>query len=609
MRNTLLKHLFITILLFLPLLLCASKTIIYDVYTNQELLLQSKYKTIKAVQINYYEETDVTYFLLQNSSTSVQKLLQKQLETLALNSWNTELGLLKLYKEVQSRIAIYNKLENSNAQGYEYYNDREEIVPRLKNVDMEAISLVNNQLWLRISYNFNIETRNNNTTEINITHYYIAALNTGSLQRFHPTMNSEQEQQVAKILSPYFTSQYLYNTEKLNTGNGSSQNKEIDYDQDEEDEDEDENENNDDFNENEKWKITSNDSAIICRQLCEKLHFNEIDFYWYGWSVVAHFQPYTNSSRIYGGEGFNILLTDLITDSLRKIIPSFPSFKNNNIVASTIRNFNYYEVIKPISSVYSAPSIEKIIQQQSDRKIRKMIIESYQLFKNDQKTYRGKYILDYNDKGQLFHKKFIESANSILSDEHFEYDSYNRLVLVSGTGYQQQAILKKYKYNANGNLVEALEVNENNVYRSHFFYNNEFIYIIEQDENTFRDEGIRKLSLMNKVFRFANTAYQFNDKNEPIFVTGSKYRFEDLHIGRDSLGRVIESHRENDRYNQYFIYDELNRFILFDANENQRPLSQVEFFYNGNDALPTKQIKTTHQHSTVESEVYTYEYY
>ena len=602
MRTTLSKYLLTAILFFLPFLCRASENIIYDVYSNRELVLQSKFTTIKAVQINYYEETDVTYFLLQKPSTTAHQLLHKQLETLALQSWNTELGLLKLYKEVQNRIAIYNKLRNSNAQGYEYDNEQEDIVPRLKDVNMEAISLINDQLWIRITYNFNIETRDNNTTDINITHYYHASLTNGSLERFHPTMTREQEQQVAKILSPYFTSQYLYNTDKLNPGSGSSQNKEIDYD-------EEESEYEGDYNEKENWKITATDSVMICRQLCEKLHFGEIDFYWYGWTVVAQFQPYTNSSRIYDGEGFSILLMDHTADALLKIIPSFPSIKNKNTIRSAIRNFNYYEVIKPISAVNNALPIEKIIQQLSDRKIRKVTIESYQLFKDDQKTYRGKFVLDYNEKGLLLNKKFIESNNSNISEEHYEYDTGDRLVLVTGAGYQRQPILKKYKYNGNGNLVDALEINEGNVYISHFFYNNEFIYIIEQDENTFRDEGIRKLSLINQELRFANTGYQLNEENEPVFVTRSKYRFEDMHIGRDSIGRIIESHRENDRYNQYFTYDPLHRFILFEAYEYQRPSVQVEYFYNGNYALPTKQIKTTFQHSTVESEVYTYEFY
>jgi len=602
MRTALLKHLLPAILFLLPILSKASEKIIYDVYSNRELMLQSKYSTIKAVQINYYEETDVTYFLLQKPLTAAHQLLHRELESLALKNWNTEIGLLKLYKEAQNRIAIYNKLRNSNAQGYGYNNEQEDIVPRLKDVNMEAISLIDDLLWFRITYNFNFETRDNNTTDINITHYYQAALTTGNIERFRPTMSSEQEQQVAKILSPFFTSQYLYNTDKLNPGNGSSQNKEIDYDQEE-------SEYEGEYNEKEKWKITATDSAIICRQLCEKLHFSEIDFYWYGWTIVAQFQPYTKSSSIYDGEGFSILLMDHTTDALRKILPSFPSLKNKKTIRSDIRNFNYYEVIKPISAVNYAPPIEKLIQQQSDRKIRKVIIESYQLFKDDQKTYRGKFVWDYNEKGVLLQKKFIESNTLNQTEEYFEYDTGDRLVRVTGTGYQRQAILKKYKYNANGNLEDALEINEGNVYKSHFFYNNECIYNIEQDENTFRDEGIRKLSLINKELRFATSGYQLNEKNEPVFVTGSKYRYEDLQIGHDSIGRIIESHRENDRYNQYFTYDTLHRFTLFEAYEYQRPNAQVEYFYNGNDALPAKQIKTTHQHSTVESEVYTYEFY
>ena len=133
--------------------------------------------------------------------------------------------------------------------------------------------------------------------------------------------------------------------------------------------------------------------------------------------------------------------------------------------------------------------------------------------------------------------------------------------------------------------------------------------MIEQDENNFRDEGIKKLSFRNNELRFANTGYQLNEKKEPVFITGSKYRYEDLHIGRDSLGRIIESHRENDRYNQYFTYDQLSRFTLFQSYDYQRQISKVEYFYKDSNPLPYQQIKITSQHETVESEVYTYEFY
>ncbi|MBP7166386.1 MAG: hypothetical protein KBB64_01845 [Bacteroidia bacterium] len=586
----------------LPLCLKASDKIVYDAINNKELAIQSRYKTVEAVQINFYEETDVNYFLLEKANTSAEKNLQEKLESLALNSWNSELSLLKLYSEAKKRIAILQELEYSSQRRYDYDQDPSNVEPRLKEVEMQPICLVNDQLWLRINYQFIRESSNNNTFKIDITHYYIASLSSGSLEKFTLPVNKSTHLKVANLLSPYFTSQYLYATDKLNSASDS---RKSEYEEDEEEVEY----FGSNSSEKKEWRITSNDSAVICRQLCERLHFEELNFYWNGWTAVACFQPYSASSRIYNGDAFSILLPDQIVDSLRKIIPEFPYYNNKSQIQTSIKDFNYYKIIEPISAVSYAPSLEKLISSQNDKKIHKVRIESYQLFKNNEKTFRGNFLLEYNEKGQLIRKTFFETNNTVHSDESYSYDSKGRKISVNGQGYRKQAIHKKYKYNTSGNLLSSLEMGDDNVYIAYFFYNKDNIYMIEQDENNFRDEGIKKLSFRNNELRFANTGYQLNEKKEPVFITGSKYRYEDLHIGRDSLGRIIESHRENDRYNQYFTYDQLSRFTLFQSYDYQRQISKVEYFYKDSNPLPYQQIKITNQHETVESEVYTYEFY
>ena len=600
------------LLLCMPLYLKASDQVIYDVLNNKELAIQTRNKSVEAVEINFYKETDITYFLLEKANTPSEKTLQRNLESLALKRWNTELNLLKLFGEAKKRMEIVQELQYSRQRSYDYDENTSNIEPRLKDIEMKAICLVNNQIWLRITYQFKVEVSYNNTSEIEITHYYVGSLITGTLERFTTSVDKSTALKIAKLLSPYFTSQYLYATNKLSSGNKSSK---PNYDEvDEEDESDSEEEETEEFFgtksiKNKNWRITSNDSAVICRQLCERLYFDEINFYWNGWSAVACFEPYSSSSRIYNGEGFSILLPEHVVESLSNIIPAFPNYHKKDKIQTTIKDFNYYNIIEPISAVSYAPSLEKLLPQQKNKKIHKIRIESYQLFKNNEKTFRGNFLLEYNDQGQLIRKTFFDPRNTMQSDESFKYDSKGRKLLVIGTGYERDAIYKRFKYSSTGNLLSTLESRDNNVYNAHFFYNNDNIYMIEQDENNFRDDGIKKLSFSNNELRFLNTGYQLNEKKEPVFITGSKYRYEDLHIGRDSLGRIIESHRENDRYNQYFTYDQLSRFTVFQSFDNQRQISKVEYFYKDSDLLPYKQIKLTNQHETVESEVYTYEFY
>lgn len=594
------------ILFCIPFYLKASDQVIYDVLNNKELAIQTRNKSVEAVEINFYKETDVAYFLLEKATTPSEKSLQGNLESLALNSWNTELNLLKLFGEAKKRMEIVQELQYSTQRSYDYDENTSNIEPRLKDVEMKAICLVNNQIWLRITYQFIVESRYNNSSEIEITHYYTGSLTYGTLERFTTTPDKPTLSKIAKLLSPYFTSQYLYATNKLNA-NGKSSN--IDYEEEEEGESEVGAYYGSQTTKNKEWRITGNDSAEICRQLCERLYFDEINFYWNGWSAVACFEPYSNSSRIYNGDGFSILLPDHVVESLSKMIPEFPNYYKKDQIQSTIKDFNYYKIIEPISALSYAPSVEKIMSQQKNKKIHKVHIESYQLFKNNEKTFRGNFLYEYNEQGQLVRKTFFDPRKSMQTDESFSYDTKGRNVLVVGIGYDRDAIYKSYKYNSNGNLTVALESRDDNVYTAYFFYNNDNIYMIEQDENNFRDEGIKKLSFHNNELRFATAGYQLNEKKEPIFITGTKYRFEDLHIGRDSLGRIIESHKDNDRYHQYFSYDQLSRFTLFQSFDSHRQISKVEYFYKDSEPLPYQQIKMTNQHETVESEVYTYEFY
>jgi hypothetical protein len=99
------------------------------------------------------------------------------------------------------------------------------------------------------------------------------------------------------------------------------------------------------------------------------------------------------------------------------------------------------------------------------------------------------------------------------------------------------------------------------------------------------------------------------DKNmQVVAVKMLKYRNNDIELGFDEKGRLVEGHTENDRYNYYFEFDAYDRLAKYATYEYQKVMKEVMYFYKEQERLPYLQKKHTYNNDIFEEEVYEYEY-
>jgi hypothetical protein len=79
-------------------------------------------------------------------------------------------------------------------------------------------------------------------------------------------------------------------------------------------------------------------------------------------------------------------------------------------------------------------------------------------------------------------------------------------------------------------------------------------------------------------------------------VKSTRNTQNDLQLGFDHKNRLVEAHSENDRYNYYYQYDELDRLIKYSYYEYSRVEKEVEFFYQDQKRLPLSS-KKAHSYS------------
>jgi hypothetical protein len=87
-----------------------------------------------------------------------------------------------------------------------------------------------------------------------------------------------------------------------------------------------------------------------------------------------------------------------------------------------------------------------------------------------------------------------------------------------------------------------------------------------------------------------------------------KYQHNDIELGFDDKGRLVEGHTENDRYNYYFEFDIKDRLIKHSIYEYQRVSKEVVYFYKEEQRLPYLQKKHTYNNEIFEEESYNWEY-
>jgi hypothetical protein len=616
MRNS-----WIILFLFYTQTLWASGDVVYDVYGGKTWALRQMYRETIVKQLNENVETTFQWFAFNDSVQPGIARLNRNLQQLATADWLKDPIYAQLLTDFRNRMKVQREIYYSRSDN-DYRNEwAEDPYPKVQEMEVKALVVNQNRVWLELV--FTSETGGRSREDLQVRYYYQGNLLTGELRRMSFDQVYYNRQALAQLLAPLFTQQYFVQTEKLserdkrrrfpaNISDVDGRRTMIIEDEDDNTARAEDNE-DDEFSYSPSVKLSSKDSADICADLCVHLEFRELDFYRYGWGVMVGFQEATASSRVYDGASFYLFLDGKNQQLFSEIVrlpelapPAIPPVHH-------FKNFSYFRLTDGFSMLRNAPDIYRLIDQQrkADMKIHVLVTESYQLFKNDTRNYRGRFISLFNRDGKMVRKIFLDEKADTVLDVRSVYNADGRLTGLYGFGYRREAENKSYRYDDAGNLVfyEEQDGRERRLIR--YFYNGHSMFSFSSSGKEAPGEQLSEMSFEGNECCFRTACYKLNDQWQPVMQTKRKYAHEEVHIGRDTAGNLVEVHAENDRYNYYFEYDSFRRFHLFSAYEETKPLVRLTYFYKDDNLLPYEQLKVS-LHSgqeIIEKEVYTWENY
>jgi len=481
---------------------------------------------------------------------------------------------------MQERVKVYNEIESSQMDSYGYRRYSAQGLPVLTEVECEAISLINNTFFFSLNFECVMNRGRRSENSILITHYYVANLVSGQISLWKNELNQAQQDKLQKKLALQVNDNYKVSTSKLNK-------KELDV-------------------------ANEGTADEECVDVCAKIDFSEADIFWFAWGVVVNFQPFTHSSMVYGGDGFQIFVPVNEAKELLARNSKFSFLKSIEVPSTNIKSFHYQNKMMEFSEIRSIPKIVHVLQiNPSSKKVKTLVITRKQLFRDGEANFQNKAYYDYNKSGQLLSIRSEDKAGNQLGSEFFTYDASGNCT-EHLTRNKNNETVKTYLYDQNNNLISLSTIGDRGNSKTQYFYTADKVYSFDFSNFTSIDDFNLSSHFFNeKEFHFPNLKYLLNEQGKIKGLKATKHVYQQGQIARDDKGRMVESHFERDRYNYYWDYDELDRFALWQYFEYTKPSRTAEYFYDGNSLFPYRLLNTHSQYgnNTVLEEVYEWEFF
>ncbi len=549
---------------------------VFDVFSNEEYAYAQKYKEVKDYELNINGEIDIEYFEVRNEKGMNFDKLNKSIERMALYDWKDKQKKFDLSNEVKAQIANYNNFKhrynNRNYKGVENnYN------VSLHSIDVSLIAACNQVLTCSQLYSYQLGNTDyrDGKIEINVIKYFTFNLFTQEITPLGFELNDSEIKQANQLIKPFI---------RLIAGDGE------DTSGDDAMQDDDE---SDEVEENTRPKKNHENPNIDIK---------EANIYWFGWGLMLRFPDYCKSSYVHNGASFSVFIPFEDCKKIIDFIPAYAAFKSLTKPSNNFIHFNYFDMLNDYQKFRQEPVVTSLFKlNQATEKPRKLIAESYQLFKDGKKNYRGDFVYEFDIKSRNFQQQAAKTA----------YSYYLENSNGKTTKHKNHAASENSKkfYDEKGNLILQQSDQSDSHSDNYFFYHDAYCYTFSlSNQGNSNVETISKISFKNNELCLTDVCLTFNQNMQVSAVKMLKYQYNDIELGFDEKGRLVEAHTENDRYNYYYEYDAYDRLRVYSVYEYQRVQKEVVFLYQQEERLPYLQQKHTFNNDIFEEEIYRWEY-
>ena len=561
----------------------ANSQSIYDVLTKDTLHVKNEF-----IQESFYKNTifkdkiEIGYFSIKDANTTALKAINNEVKTVCSNYLNNELQTLGLYKELKNRLLVLNEMTNTRNDNYYNGNQCSPDIYQLTSIKCSAFSMLGNRLFFGLRFTFENQYLNSRYgDELIISHYYTADLESGKVRRWENKLSQAQIAVLQTKLSHKLNSIYT----KMSPDDKYTALQILMQEQEEAEEWE-------EYEELSQDKIDAKKNENVCL----RIDFSEADIFWFAWGIVIEFQDYTNSSKIYYGRGFHVFIPFDEAKDILSYSPEF-SFLNAIVVPKTeLRDINYQVLLKRMFYPQQIPTILDLI------KINKVVRQPKTLSSKSQSIAQNGYVYPPTREKHLFDENgrllniVVYQDTSLAYEEKYTYNKSGNITSFIRDYVNGESNSETYIYDKQRNLIEFVRGDEDDSEIEYYFYNGKYVYrfsSVYSSYDTRRVQGVYAIYFGKDIICTETNSYLLNEKGDVIGIDSPILVSYQKQIGRDSLGRIIETHSDYDRRNQYWTYDRLGRLASY---QNKKQV--IQYLYKGESKLPFKSTNSNGNSTT-----------
>ncbi len=555
-----------------------------DLMTNSSYEFSNYTYELKSEKAYLQDQIEITYSSCKNKM--FKKTNEKLLEV-CKNYIENEVNYLGLIRDANLRLNVLNELSNSKNYRYSSANYQN---PKLKSIETDAISVVGNQVFYELSFSFeaNNTSENYDKQTFKVKKYYVANWQTATLKPWKTCINDLNNKKIQEIVAKDFNETYTIVTNKINVK---------------------------DLTEYEiakKQDLIKADKSI---DVFKKINLADADIYWFNQGIMIQFQEFTKSSVLYGGKFFRLFFPYNQALKIVALVPEFAFLKPYSKITTTVKNFDETSIQKKLSEMSVEPEILNLVAKNTaPKRAKSMQLTMYQISSDNSKRFMSKINYEFNANQKLVSQTTTDEKNKTLNTAFFDYDSQNNLKQKTiKSGNHEQSIMS-YDYDDNNNLKSTRTVEDNEINNRYYFYNQNYVYTFSYNFLTDqRSNGLytSKYELKNNQICLSDGCYILDKNSQICGKISPKTNNYQLQVGRDAAGRIVECHKEDDRYNNYFEYDNQGRITQFESFEYTEKKQNTTFFYTDDATLPNRKLKTSDSggNKTVIEENYEWQYF
>jgi len=573
-------YIFSSILLMqLPVLTFASEVI--DVFKDEIIPYNNYVFDLFIENTLFTGKVDATYCHFESTDSRFEKVNQNT-KTFTQQYFKNKLNYVEAFNAIQQQIIVLEQKEFSE-NSYDRNRSINPALSKLEELDLYALSKHGNTIWLQLEASFAICCNTNLADQLTWKKLFVLDINTGRITPWKPVLSKNNITQLKQFISPQINQVYSLTTDKLTAS---------DYQ----------------FIQKQRSQIGLDEIKNIetCDDLCAYLNFNDFQFYFFAWGVIARVNDFTMSSLPFYGKGFQFFIPLEQAKAIFKSVSDFQFIQQLTPKESALNNFDEHQILNQIYK-YNRPIepqsyIESLVFK--GQIPNKVLLCSTVEYEDGRISPQNPVEYSFNAQGKIISQKRYNNIelDEVLFAETYTYSPQGLLLSIMQEKKQDSDYyLKEYTYDSNNNVAIEKRINTGDCDWAFNLYTGNTIWTVNLEFYTNNISGSELIRRAYKkgLYTNRNNCYALDSLNR-VIGTYSKLNGGGINLRRDANHNICELHLSDNKL-VYHNYSPDNKLLSSYNYDGIIKGMSTTYSYKEGNILPFECLKDFKSNSTVQS--------